>query len=352
MEPIIFTNSLSYRTGYIDLSPETWETVESGINKTVIMSHEVASPFPLRECIPSWNLICGLHGWGEIFLRGKNSRGWTEWYPMGIWASGDGPVTRSSFKGMEDDRGVVKTDTLCFKEDIDVLQMKLILSEIRRGGQPLFKGAALTWSGEKPGVTGGFPDLPKENLPRVSVDSLPAHSQMIYSDGGNGWCSPTSVSMVLGYWRGRAVCPEAAVREAVGGVYDPVYGGTGNWSFNAAWAGSLGYRASLCRFARFSQAVPFLEAGIPLVLSIAFDREKDRPLEGAPMESTAGHLTVLRGFDGRGRALMHEPAALTNEEVPRTYDGAELEKRWLESSGGLCYIIYPEGVTPPYARRS
>ncbi len=352
MVPIVFTNRADYRTGFLDLPPQHWESSRDSLDRTDLLSPPVTSPFPFREAIPSWNILCGSGGWAEIFLRGRREGVWTGWYPLGLWASADGPVRRSSFAGMGDGSGTVRTDTLSFSADMDGLQMKISLRTLRGESLPLLRGAALAWSTGKPEKGSLSSRLPGEDLPPVAVEGLPAHSQMPYRDGGSGWCSPTSVSMVLGYWRRSGVSPEACVREAAAGVYDPVYGGTGNWAFNTAWAGSLGYRAYLCRLTRFSRAVPYLEAGIPLVMSIAFDGSAGLPLSGAPMDSSRGHLIVLRGFDGKGRALVQEPAVSRDEEVPRSYDGAELEQRWLEASGGLCYVIRPENHPDPYSTMS
>lgn len=69
--------------------------------------------------------------------------------------------------------------------------------------------------------------------------AVPECSQMVYPDGGNRWCSPTSTSMVLGY---RGIDPgECAPRvlAAVTGVYDWVYNGYGNWPFNTAYTASM-----------------------------------------------------------------------------------------------------------------
>ena len=63
---------------------------------------------------------------------------------------------------------------------------------------------------------------------------------MVYPDGGEVWCSPTSTSMVLAYWAGDTGPCEPRVRAAVEGVYDWVYDGHGNWPFNTAYAATAG----------------------------------------------------------------------------------------------------------------
>jgi hypothetical protein len=59
---------------------------------------------------------------------------------------------------------------------------------------------------------------------------------MIYPNGGNVWCSPTSTSMVLAYLDKYTGDCEPRVRAAVDAVFDWVYDGHGNWPFNTAYA--------------------------------------------------------------------------------------------------------------------
>ena len=104
------------------------------------------------------------------------------------------------------------------------------------------------------------------------------------------------------------------------GVYDGVYGGHGNWSFNVAYAGSApGMEAYVARFSGLDRLEPWLAAGVPLVLSVAWDNGAGRPITAAPVPRTSGHLTTLIGFDADGDAVMHEPASPSNETVRRVY---------------------------------
>jgi hypothetical protein len=53
------------------------------------------------------------------------------------------------------------------------------------------------------------------------------------------------------------------------------------------------------------------------------------------------------GFDGQGNPIVNDPAALSDEEVQRTYLRAEFERLWLGNSGGTVYVIYPPGHAVP-----
>ncbi|NIV34442.1 MAG: peptidase C39 family protein, partial [Anaerolineae bacterium] len=66
-------------------------------------------------------------------------------------------------------------------------------------------------------------------------------------------------------------------------------------------------------------------------------------LEGAAVNSSGGHLSVVVGFDQKGNPIVNDPAADPEEGelVQRTYLRSELEAVWLESSGGTVYLIKP-----------
>jgi hypothetical protein len=96
---------------------------------------------------------------------------------------------------------------------------------------------------------------------------------MVYPDGGEVWCSPTSTSMVLGYWNQNgegALSCEDRVRAAVDGVYDWIYDGHGNWPFNTAYAATLGYEGYVARFTSLARAEEYVAAGVPVIMSIAW----------------------------------------------------------------------------------
>ena len=85
--------------------------------------------------------------------------------------------------------------------------------------------------------------------------SVPARSQMIYPNGGEAWCSPASLSMVMAYWAGETGVEslDQSVPVVAGGVYDYSYGGWGNWSFNTAYASAYDLDAAVMRMTSVEQ---------------------------------------------------------------------------------------------------
>jgi len=119
--------------------------------------------------------------------------------------------------------------------------------------------------------------------------AVPALSQMVYPDGGEEWCSPVSLSMVMAYWADRTDKKDLdrLVPAVARGTYDYTYGGNGNWPFNTAYASSLGLDASVRRFDSLGQVERCVAAGLLVVASIAWKRGE---LPGAPIRCSEGHL--------------------------------------------------------------
>nr|MBA2716200.1 C39 family peptidase [Propionibacteriales bacterium] len=64
-------------------------------------------------------------------------------------------------------------------------------------------------------------------------------------------------------------------------------------------------------------------------------------LDGAPISSTNGHLLVIRGFTQNGDVIVNDPAALVAKTVRRVYDRGQFENAWLDTTGGVAYVIHP-----------
>jgi hypothetical protein len=129
-------------------------------------------------------------------------------------------------------------------------------------------------------------------------------------------------------------------------TYDYEYGGTGNWPFNAAYAGRFGLDAFVTRLRSLNEAERFIAAGIPLVMSLSF---KKNEIPGLTY-STGGHLVVLAGFDATGQPILNDPFSDADADVRKPVGRPEFESAWLKTSGGTVYVIRPHGkALPPTA---
>jgi len=303
----------------------------------------ITTPFNYEEAIASWNATTPAGSWIEVQFRAQYGATWTKWYTLGIWASDTSTIARHSVNGQSDTNGTVYTDTfvsLSKKLVTNAFQLKLRLFSADGTSIATIRNASVAYSLSAPPsatASAGNPALWNKLI------NVPECSQMVYSDGGEVWCSPTSTSMVLAYWNHDTGDCEPRVRAAVSGVYDWIYNGHGNWPFNTAYAATQGYEAYVARFTSLEPAEEYVAAGVPVVMSIAWGK---KDLTDASVSSTAGHLLVLVGFDANGNPIINDPAAATNEDVQRTYLRSEFELLWLTSSGGTVYLINPDGNIP------
>ncbi|WP_310962275.1 peptidase C39 family protein [Nocardioides terrisoli] len=312
------------------------------------------------ELNPSWNASTPKGTFLIVRARARTAGGdHTSWQNLGRWASGWDTITRTSKGSQRDGMSSVSVDTLLADPGIRFDSYQLQVQLLRKQGSTVTPTvgsvhAVSTLPGRVPQVS--EPLLGARTLP------VPAYSQMIhegeypqYGGGGEAWCSPTSLAMVLGYydalprhygWVNKSY-RDRFVDEVARRVFDARYDGTGNWPFNTAYAATRVQQAVVTRLSNLRGAERFIAAGIPLEVSISFSRGQ---LSGAPISSTPGHLVVIVGFTRSGDVVVNDPAAPTDATVRRTYDRAQFEAAWLRTSHGLAYAIrdkshpFPTGV--------
>src|SRR5215212_5354582 len=197
-------------------------------------SPEMETTFSYKEAIASWNTTTPAGSWVEVQFRAQYGTRWSKWYVLGIWASDDSTIRRHSVQSQGNSDGFVAVDTFVSsnkKETPNAFQLKLRLFSTN-GAIPSIRNASVAYSTSAPKTAVASP-----NTSTPILLNVPECSQMVYPDGGEVWCSPTSTSMVLGFWNAEPGT-SCAVREAttVDGVFDWIYDGHGNWPFNTAYA--------------------------------------------------------------------------------------------------------------------
>jgi len=307
-------------------------------------SPEISTAFNYQEAIASWNATTPAGSWVEIQYRARYGTRWSKWYVLGIWAADYSTIRRHSVQSQGDSDGFVAVDTFVSsnkKETTNKFQIKLRLFSADGTSTPSVHNASVAYSTtapKNPSVSVGSPSNWNTSI------NVPECSQMVYPDGGEVWCSPTSTSMVLAYLDGYMGACEPRVRAAVEGVYDWIYDGHGNWPFNTAYAATQGYEGYVARFTSLAKAEEYVKEGVPVIMSIAW---KKGELTGADIESTNGHLLALVGFDASGNPIVNDPASPDDPSVQKTYLRSEFEPLWLKASGGTVYLIYPQGAAVP-----
>ena len=338
-------------------APTGLERLAPGVDRAAWKSRWTSPGFPLTRLIASWSARTPGHSKVRVEVRGRTGATTSSWDTLAIWANGDKHVRRTTVSGQADDLGSVNVDTWVVPGGVTSFQLRVTM--IRRAGQQASPRVEMVaaMASALPSVDDVATSAPGvASVPGGTVLDVPRYSQMVhtghspeYGAGGEAWCSPTSTSMVLGYY-GALPKPKAYrwvgtghgdpwVDHAARMTYDHGYRGTGNWPFNTAYASTLigpGGTAFVTRLRSLREAERFITKGIPVVASIAFGRGE---LTGAPISSTAGHLLVIVGFTETGDVVVNDPAAPTRAGVRRTYDRGQFEDAWIPASGGTVYVI-------------
>lgn len=309
-------------------------SADAPADERVLTSPVITARLGWNELVPSWNAVT-TNGTGlMIEVRAFHGERPTRFFNLGLWASQPGKQPRESVPGQKDDDGDVQTDTLVLTRPATNLQLRVTL----RGGPPWpelkYLGVSLLDNRAHPAPLPPVRDAWGIALP------VPERSQLHYP-GGEAWCSPTVVSMLLGFWANKLhrpdldLLPPAVAQE----IHDPKWEGTGNWSFNMAFAGSLpGMRAMAVRLSDLAEVEAWVACGIPVGLSICSNRLNDRG------RRPRGHLVVCVGFTAQGEPILHDPGR--SKEIHRVVPRERLVDAWAYSKN-TAYLVYPEVTRLP-----
>ncbi len=146
-------------------------------------------------------------------------------------------------------------------------------------------------------------------------------------------CCPTSAVMLLRFWG-----IDIEVRQFARLSYDRRHRVYGNWSLTVAAMSSFGIFSWVQRHRSLRELYSIVQAGRPVIVSISFG---PGALPGAPIEKSAGHLLVVRGFTDSGDVLVNDPAGRTVDTGRVIYDQSAFVRAWL-GHGGIALHAVPE----------
>lgn len=307
----------------------------SNANEIVLTSPEIRTRVLWDELIASWNAELKPDAYLKIEACAIYSNRTTKWFTLGLWSVDPVQHPRESVKKQKDADGDVDTDTLRLKEPAEHVQVRLTLGSTS-GRNPKLKFFSLSVLDSK------FKSEPRppQHAAWGRLLDVPERSQMAYPYG-DVLCSPTTTSMLLSYWSQKLNRPglDEGVPAIVKNIYDPVWGGTGNWVFNTAYAGSFRWmRAYTTRLSDVTELEGFIARGIPVGLSVCYNRLRGKSRE------PSGHLVVLIGFTKDGDAIINDPG--TSKNVRKTFPRANLIDAWAYSKNAV-YLVYPTGTILP-----
>ena len=302
--------------------------------ETVLLSPEIKAGMSWNELVVSWNAAAPAGAFLTIEAAAIVPGRPKKFSMLGIWSSDNNSFPRTSVRGQQDEFSKVDTDTLVLNDPAETVQVRVTL-----GGTttlaPTLKFLGLAFANTKITPTYRQPNLAAWG----KIIITPEHSQHGYPNE-KGWCSPTSLSMVLSRWSEKLNRPELnrSVPEVAAAVYDRDFDGTGNWPFNTAFAGSFkGMRSYVTRLDDLAEVEDWIAAGIPVILSARWDWLQT----GRPLDST-GHLIVCIGFTDSGDVVVNDPAAHLErgDAVRQIYKREDVIYSWTKSHNAA-YLVYP-----------
>jgi hypothetical protein len=300
------------------------------------ISPEWKTSIPFRELVVSWNLRSEADL--EVEAQVQSGGQWGRWWHMGRWSTSPSPARRTSVRGQRDATGQVETDTLVLPSEVTRLRLRVRFSSTSHTPALLKRLDLAVWS---PGA--GITSNSENTIGSIRTLEVPKKSQADYPEGITQWCSPTSLSMLLTHWGQQAGHSDwdMNVRSVAAGVHDPGWPGTGNWAFNAAFAGSQpGLQAAAVRLGGLSDLAALLDSGIPVAASVSY-----AVLKGGPKpEKGDGHLIVVCGLS-QETVTVNDPGVRLSR-VRREFPIAAFRAAWAASHQTV-YVVWPEGRALP-----
>lgn len=307
-----------------------------------LTSPPVVADLDWNEAVLSWNAETPPGTGLQFEIRRTAPAPATGWYHLGHWTGAPtAACLRQSVPGQQDADGEVRTDTLVLTAPARDAQIRVTFTGSPDGAVPRLKflGLSLRDNRFEP------EPLPPHRAAWGRELAVPERTQVAYPEGVSAWCSPTSLSMLLAFWGARLDRPELVleVPAVASAVNDPQWPGTGNWSFNVAFAGSFpGLRACVTRLSDVAELEDWIAAGVPVAVSVSYDL-----LRGRPRERADGHLVVVRGFTATGDVVVNDPG--TGRDIRRVFPRENLARAWAVS-GRTVYLVHPEGYPRPVDR--
>ncbi|MBX3112766.1 MAG: peptidase C39 family protein [Fimbriimonadaceae bacterium] len=312
------------RDGFVSATTADFQSTQVAPGHVRLVA-QIESPRPFDEVVPSWSAQAPAGSRIEFYLH-PDAPGAGR-YCLGVWS---GQPTRTSVKDQKDAAGSVDTDTLTLTSTTKKVTVEIDLYG-SESAHPRLDAFHLVLVDTK---TKTRARKPLKSAWGKTLEP-PRRAQMSYPNG-DGACSPTSVSMILGYWSKQLKKPELDhdVPEVQKGVYDVAWSGTGNWPFNMAYAASQpGLTAYVSRFRDVRDLEEWVAAGVPVATSVSYPL-----LRGEPRKPNDGHLVVLTGFTHDGDPVFNDPG---RNAVRMTYKRADFERAWAVSRNTV-YLVYPK----------
>lgn len=278
--------SVMFKDGGLTLTP--------GATEGTFISNELDLGGSFKQMLASWNATSD-GGTVEVSVAVKLDNGeFTDWFSWGVWSAIRGVSGSAS---TENEHGAVGIDILTLNETCGgTVKFRVDIKQTEKKA-PIVYNVTLACDKRASALK-----APTDTYKKLDV---PYRRQGDVAEIGGSICSATSLSMLLLYQGERRI----SVEDVAWGVRDYGAGKFGNWAFNVAYAGELGYNAYIDYFD--VDAIKYaISTGHPVACSI---RVKTGQLAGSgyPSYQTNGHLLCVVGYEvknGQTWLYINDPA--------------------------------------------
>ena len=291
-----------------------------GATAGTFISGEVNMGGSFKKMVTSWNAT-STGGTVEVSVAIKLDDGsFTDWYSWGEWTAIRG---NSGSKTKEDSNGKINVDILTLNNECQgIIKFKIDIKQTT-DHSPILHNVTFACNKADSSLTFTETEAVKLDVPYRRQQDVP--------EIGGSICSATSLSMVMLY-HGEEIEGTDGIADVAWGVRD--YGAEifGNWAFNVAYAGELGYNTYV-DFFDVDDIKYAVSTGHPIVCSIKVTRGQ-LAASGFRGYTTNGHLICIVGYevrDGQMWLLVNDPA---HPEVT-----ALLESDFVNVYRGVSYIV-------------
>lgn len=309
---------------------------------------QIEADFPFTELIASFNPTTPPNTGITLEMRVEQDGIWSPWLFLQNWGKTLTPPERTT----KWDAGRVSIDTLKLDKPADHYQARITLVSFdidAKFARPAVRRLSVCYSGVVTDEKKREKILKDITAPMTQpsvADDWVRDLQVPFRGQGDSKnpkairkliCSPTSTSMVLQYYG-----IDRPTLENAAAIYDPQYDMYGNWGRAVARAGELGLDGYLDRFRSWDKVHRLIARGVPVIASIRYRKGE---VKGLLLDSTKGHLIVIRGFRPDGNVIVNDPGR-KDQGNGVIYPADELAKAWF-NHGGVGYVIERPAISEP-----
>lgn len=303
------------------------------------VSKVIRCKYPAFEFLPSWNIILPKPNQVfHVYMRfyNQDAAAPSPWFFVGE----SGEKCHKPLSGNTARWGRTHIDYVELFAPASAFQVRIDFKLPRKVADysseaPLLKRYFVHYSGQRRSARGTRAVSPPRQKHGKKHILVPYRSQLDVEreELRNSVCCPTSLAMVLEYYRINR--PTLEICDA---IYNERYDMYGIWPQVSQVASQHGLRSWVTRFRRHEDVRQYLQQGSPIIASI---RVGEGELRNARYPKSNGHIIVIVGHDANGDYIVNDPYSAGPGGAEIRYFADDIEKVWLDK-GGVAVLVEKE----------